>query len=54
MEVALVPFAFYDPSAAALRALGKAAIALVIDGGRLSIHDRGSLLECLRLLQGFE
>lgn len=50
-KVALVPFAFYDSTAATLRALSRAAIAGALDGGKLSAKERAALLDSHRLLQ---
>lgn len=53
LDVALVSFAAYDPAAAALRALAKAAIAIALDNGRLPPATRTTLIESLRLLQAY-
>jgi hypothetical protein len=49
-DVALIPFAFYDPLASALRALARANISTLLERSALRSPDRAALLGSLRAL----
>ncbi len=46
--MAVIPFAYYDPSAAALRALANAAINSILDDRSIAAKTRARLLETLK------
>eukprot|EP00047_Mylnosiga_fluctuans_P022589 m.122839 g.122839 ORF g.122839 m.122839 type:complete len:1453 (+) comp9315_c0_seq1:104-4462(+) len=49
-EIAVVPFTYYDPLGAALRALSKGAVSAALDDHSLAPRTRSTLLETLKAL----